>query len=162
MKASPQAAEVIPNMWNSISEKLLDAVNIEPDEAFISHLLITYYETIEILGPNCLSAEQMGRIATLIVEQAQRFVQNAKDREGNSLFHDDVILVEMRIEEDILMRFDEVCGIARGEIPLYCDSQCETGVQKRERMVHSKRFHLLLVALLLLLTACFTLEFHMK
>lgn len=47
-KAAYQREVILPT-WHAVAAKIIEAANVEPDPAFLSHLLITFYDVKMIL-----------------------------------------------------------------------------------------------------------------
>ncbi|XP_011405014.2 PREDICTED: importin-5 [Amphimedon queenslandica] len=109
------AAEIIPHlleciqskgpdavaaMWSYISEKLLEAIPLEPDSEITGIMISSLCKCIELLGLNCFTTEQYTKIVDIINDQIETCFLKLKKRHDKRLDEDYDEEVEDELEAE--------------------------------------------------------------
>ncbi|KAJ5294758.1 hypothetical protein PENANT_c014G03055 [Penicillium antarcticum] len=82
-KAHGQQSPGFGDMWNKVAEKIIEVLSAEPTVDTLAEMYQCFYESVEVVGRNCLSAQHM-----------QAFIDSAK-----STLEDYQMRVKQRLEE---------------------------------------------------------------
>ncbi|XP_065887453.1 importin-5-like isoform X2 [Dysidea avara] len=89
-------------MWNFVSDKLLEAVSIEPDPDILAVMMDSLCKCIELLGTNCFTTEQYTKLIEILKEHMQKRFINEKQRQEKRKDEDYDEEVEEALEEEDL------------------------------------------------------------
>ncbi len=92
----------LEGMWQYICPELLKAIDTEPEGDVLFELLHSLAKSIETLGPNCLSAENMTEVLRLIAKYMDDHFQKAEKRAlaRNEEDYDDGVEEKLAEEDD--------------------------------------------------------------
>ncbi|KAJ6044488.1 hypothetical protein N7499_006989 [Penicillium canescens] len=82
-KAHGQQSPGFGEMWNKVAEKIIEVLSAEPTVDTLAEMYQCFYESVEVVGRNCLNAQHM-----------QAFIDSAK-----STLEDYQMRVKQRLEE---------------------------------------------------------------
>ncbi|RKO92447.1 armadillo-type protein [Blyttiomyces helicus] len=69
--------------WAKAAETILSALKDEVDPAFISQLYVSFYESLEVVGPLTVTDAVADEITTIMVSQLEEYAQRHNDRQGS-------------------------------------------------------------------------------
>ncbi|KAI8140976.1 armadillo-type protein [Fennellomyces sp. T-0311] len=75
-------SEELASMWHTIYEKVIKILANEDDISFLAQLYATFYESIEVLGENCLQAEQVESFTAASETHLKMFLEQLTTREA--------------------------------------------------------------------------------
>ncbi|KAJ3394051.1 Importin-5 [Lobulomyces angularis] len=87
-------------VWHTVALKIIDAIMSEPDPSFTSQLFITFYESLEVLGPKSLTPALMQAFVKCTLEQLKEYsirIKERQDSKNDADFDEDV---EEQLDEE--------------------------------------------------------------
>jgi hypothetical protein len=100
----------VSQMWSYISEKLIEAIPLEPDTEITGLMINSLSKCIDLIGINCFTNEQYSKIADIVKEQISScFVKLTKrqDKRQQEDDYDEEVEAELEAEDeddDYIMR----------------------------------------------------------
>jgi len=81
-KANVGAAD-ISSMWHTIYAKLVDVIMNEMDPSFLLQVYIAFYESLEIVGENAMTPEELDKFIQATEAQLKEFYERLETRQNN-------------------------------------------------------------------------------
>lgn len=85
-KAYGAQSNELAGLWNASVDKLLEVLPAEPAIDTLAEMYQCFYESVEVVGKNCLTADRMSRfidsVNSAIEDYKDRVNQRAEDKEG--------------------------------------------------------------------------------
>jgi hypothetical protein len=86
-KAYGNPSNELTGLWNATLEKILEVLTAEPAIDTLAEMYQSFYESVEVMGKNCLSAQQMEAFITAaqsaLEDYKDRVKQRAEDADGD-------------------------------------------------------------------------------
>jgi importin-5 len=107
-KKADESPEYLLTLWHTVARKVIEAIAGESDPMFLWQLYITFHESLEIVGDNSLSIEELDAFTKATESQLQDFYQRlkqleqAKQSKEFDAEDEDLILEEQQTEENVL------------------------------------------------------------
>ncbi|KAJ3226185.1 Importin-5 [Clydaea vesicula] len=114
-------------VWHTVALKIIDAIMSEPDPSFTSQLFITFYESLEVLGPKSLTPALMQAFVKCTLEQLKEYsirIKERQDSKNDADFDEDVeeqLDEEQYTDESVLIEVNPDAASRQWAICLYCD-----------------------------------------
>lgn len=93
----PQAVQ---DLWVLMADKLLEAINLEPETEIVGIMMDSLCKCIEFLGANCFTPEQYSKLVTLLKDALEMCFSRASDRQAKRQDEDYDEQVEEELEEE--------------------------------------------------------------
>lgn len=96
----------LAGLWNATADKLLEVLTAEPSIETLAEMYQCFYESMQIVGKNCLSLEHMSRfidsVHSTLEDYKDRVSQRTEDKEGATAedVEDEAEEMLLAIEED--------------------------------------------------------------
>ncbi|KAG5930573.1 hypothetical protein E4U42_006661 [Claviceps africana] len=96
----------LAGLWTATVGKLLEVLSAEPSIETLAEMFQCFYESVEVVGKDCLSAAHMNgfidSVLSTIEDYQHRVLQRAEDKEGATAddVEDEAEEIEREIEED--------------------------------------------------------------
>jgi HEAT repeat protein len=106
-KANVNAAD-ISAMWHTIYAKLVDVIMNEMDPSFLLQVYIAFYESLEIVGENSMTPEELEKFIQATEAQLKEFYERLETRQNNRRAADfdaeeeEAMLEEEEAEESVM------------------------------------------------------------
>ncbi|KAG2182508.1 hypothetical protein INT43_007439 [Umbelopsis isabellina] len=106
-KANVNAAD-ISSMWHTIYAKLVDVIMNEMDPSFLLAVYMAFYESLEIVGENAMTAEELEKFILATESQLKEFYERLQTRQNNRAAADfdaeeeEAMLEEEEAEESVM------------------------------------------------------------
>jgi hypothetical protein len=81
-KANVSATD-ISSMWHTIYAKLVDVIMNEMDPSFLLQVYIAFYESLEIVGENAMTPEELEKFIQATEAQLKEFYERLQTRQNN-------------------------------------------------------------------------------
>ncbi|KAJ2897673.1 Importin subunit beta-3 [Zalerion maritima] len=101
----PESNE-LRGLWNGTVDKVLEVLTAEPAIDTLAEMYQCFYESVEVIGKNCLNQEHMQRfidnIQSAVVDYKERVGQREEDRDPNNPedVEDEAEELQIAIEDD--------------------------------------------------------------
>jgi hypothetical protein len=92
--------EVVRKVWGYMSDKLLEAINLEPDPEIVGIMMDSLCRCIELLGANCFTADQYSKLVELLKDAMEMTFSRASERLKKREDEDYDEQVEEELEEE--------------------------------------------------------------
>lgn len=94
-----KGTEAVKTLWGFIADKLLEAIELEPDAEIRAIMMDSLCKCIEFLGLNCFTAEQYSKVANLLKDSLEMCFTRAGERHVQRQDEDYDEQVEEELEE---------------------------------------------------------------
>ena len=85
-KAYGPTSNELSGLWNASVDKLLEVLSAEPAIDTLAEMYQCFYESVEVVGKNCLNVDRMNRfidsVSSALEDYKDRVVQRDEDKEG--------------------------------------------------------------------------------